>query len=273
MLLDHNGELVTDSMRQMDLLIGQVGVEFCTPGGRRTSLDALGLAAVSYELNKFSHLLREFAPILPWDDTSSTERLALLLLETIRREKVIHNLWDVDLRDEFHMGATLQGRFGRLVLNKERHVRYAWLTHEGAKYHNRRTWFLTQQLGFDDHLARDVLAAFWEAALKARILTVCASRLRPWMRKLIRIASGHETPIFLCRNCGLRQRNVVRGKCSAFRCDGSTRELSEKQRAAEKFLNHYVRTYELGKAATLRAKEHTASLSTDLREKIEKRIF
>ena len=266
-LLDHNGELVTDSMRQMDLLIGQVGVEFCTPGGRRTSLDALGLAEVCYESRRFSHLLREFAPALGWKDAESTTRLALLLLETIRREKAICNLWDVDLTDEFIWGPPYQTKRA-FSLYKESYVRYAWLTHEGAKYHNRRTWYLTKQLGIHDDSARAVLAAFWHAALSARILTSA----RPGYAmdaKLIRIKSGSGTPIFICETCGLRQKNVANGKCSAFRCDGSTRAISAHERTKEASTNHYVRTYELGKAATLRAREHTASLSTQLREDIE----
>ena len=266
-LLDHNGELVTDSMRQMDLLIGQVSVEFCTPGGRRTSLDALGLAEVCYESQRFSRLLSEFAPVLGWQNDESTSRLSLFLLETIRREKAIQNLWDVDLTDEFIWGPPYMTKRA-FSLYRQPHVRYAWLTHEGVKYHNRRTWYLTKQLGFSDDSARNVLAAFWRAALNTRILI----NARPGYAmdaKLIRITSGSRTPIYICETCGLRQRNVVDGKCSAFRCDGSTKTIPSQKRLEEASTNHYVRTYELGKATTLRAREHTASLSTQLREEIE----
>src|SRR5690606_9099634 len=54
-----------------------------------------------------------------------------------------------------------------------------------------------------------------------------------------------------------------------FGCGGKTLELSESERSVEKIENHYIRTYEADRVATLRAREHTASLSTELREEIE----
>jgi hypothetical protein len=47
-------------------------------------------------------------------------------------------------------------------------------------------------------------------------------------------------------------------------------EVDARAREKEKTENHYIRTYEAGHAATLRAREHTASLSTEVREEIER---
>jgi hypothetical protein len=42
-VLDANGEIIQNRQRMFDYLIGFVIAEFCTPGGRRNSLESLGL--------------------------------------------------------------------------------------------------------------------------------------------------------------------------------------------------------------------------------------
>ncbi len=266
-LLDSGGRLLTDRVRQMDLVIGQAAVEFCTPGGRRTSLDALGLVEVSYEDKSFRMLFRDIEQYVGAEDRGRT--LCLFLLETIRREKAITNLWDVPMRDEFIWGpayATTRA----FSLHKQDGVRYAWLTDDSGRYHNRRTWYLTQQLGMPKQIATELLAEFWESATTRSNLLVAAKPGFAIDAKLIRLGSGRGTSVHVCQICGLRQRHVIDNRCSAFRCKGTTAALPAASRDAEMRTNHYIRTYEAGVAATLRAREHTASLSTEFRETIEK---
>lgn len=274
-LIDRGGQLVTDDLRQRDLLMGQAAVEFCTPGGRRTSLDALGLVELTYEeralgklLTETKELLAEAACSAVQASDASARTLALLLLETIRREKAITNLWDVDLTDEFIWGPAYQSKRA-FSLYKTQHVSHPWLTAEGATYHNRRTWYLSQQLGMREDDMRTLLVGFWEAAVRSKLL-VGVSPGFAIDAKLIRVVGGGDTPVHVCQTCGLRQRHVLDNKCSAFRCTGSTAVLADEARQADKRLNHYVRTYEAGVASTLRAREHTASLSTEFREYIER---
>jgi hypothetical protein len=63
-LLNKSGDIVTDNVRQMDLLTGYVAVEFCTPGARRTSLEALGLADVSYDQRAIRRIKRQCGEVL-----------------------------------------------------------------------------------------------------------------------------------------------------------------------------------------------------------------
>lgn len=269
-LLDSGGKIVTDPARQMDLLIGQIAVEFCTPGGRRTSLDALGLASVSYDEGALRILRRELAAAHKELSDAEQRALSLFLLETVRREKAICNLWEVDLTDSFIWGPAYRTKRSFSLFKDERkQVRYAWLTAEGAKYHNRRTWYLIKQLGLTEERARDILAVFWEAMIKrSKILLKADSGMAIDARRIL-VSAGEDKDAFVCTTCGLRQRHVLHEKCSAFRCTGTTRAISAADRAQDKAHNHYVRTYDGGKAFTLRASEHTASLSTEFREEIE----
>ena len=270
-LLDGGGEIVTDRVRQMDLLIGQVAVEFCTPGGRRTSLDALGLVSVGYDDRALEVLRRELAACCNEWSGDEQRSLSLFLLETVRREKAICNLWEVDLTDSFIWGLAYRTKRSFTLFKDERkQVRYAWLTREGAKYHNRRTWYLIKQLGLSEERAREALAAFWEGMTKYSKILVKADAGMAMDARLILVSAGQGEDVYICTTCGLRQRNVVRKRCSAFRCTGATRVLTDAERQQEKARNHYIRSYEAGKASTLRASEHTASLSTEYRERIER---
>ena len=267
-MLDSGGRLVTSTIRIMDLLTGYVAVEFCTPGARRTSLEALGLAYVTYEESIIRRILRRCDGLLADFTKDELCDLAHFLLESIRREKAIINLWDVDLKDAFIWGMYSWIRAFE-IFHQNRRVRYAWLPQEGGSAMNRRTWYLEDQLNIDKQVARDFLAIFWEACLETKIL-VPANPGFAMDAKKIRIGLSETHPVFVCDTCGLRQRYAVRNRCMAFRCRGIVSTVTKDERNLERVNNHYIRTYEAGLAATLRAREHTASLSTEIREQIER---
>jgi ATP-dependent helicase YprA (DUF1998 family) len=87
---------------------------------------------------------------------------------------------------------------------------------------------------------------------------------------LIRVRSGLGLALYQCQSCGLLQRHVVSGKCSAFGCRGDVVALDDRERTRLRHENHYLASYEETNHLTLRAREHTASLSTELREVIER---
>lgn len=60
------------------------------------------------------------------------------------------------------------------------------------------------------------------------------------------------------------------GKCSAFGCHGELEAISSDEWAKIAQQNHYLVSYGETEHSTVRAREHTASLSTDLRETIER---
>jgi len=273
LLLDANGELRTDRQDVVNLLLGAIGAEFCTPAGRRNSLESLGVARVTYEPGRLRALhqrvLSFWPESLPKDD-ASVEALIHLLLENIRREKALAKFYGVDLTDVFIWGNYNQHRSFD-IQGGDAAVRFKWLPPQNQKRHNRRTWYLIEQLGLEREQAFAFLRQFWEALLKPGVMLL--SRYNPGFAldgEAIRIASGDTRPLFVCKSCGLRQAHVLKGKCSAFHCCGEVDEIGAQERELMRQRNHYLASYEEDNHVTVRAREHTASLSTDLRESIEK---
>lgn len=267
-LIDENGEVQTDKRKLRDRLMGRIAAEFCTPGGRRNSLEALGLVRVSWDKTGFRRILKEITPHIPEPQRSQAEPLLRFLLETMRREKAIANLWDVDLRSEYVWGAHYSGHRS-FALHSGGEASHAWLPPEGTKRHNRRTFYLVERLGWSWDTAREVLAFVWEAMQTAKLRI----RHQPGFAldgKALRFERATDHPLFVCNTCGLLQTDVVDGCCTAFRCTAQVRMLDDAERARMAEENHYVYLYRQGRAMTARAHEHTASLSTDLREDVER---
>jgi hypothetical protein len=267
-LIDENGEVLTSLKRMRDRLMGRIAAEFCTPGGRRNSLEALGLVRVSWDLTCFRRLLRGVTPQVPEGHRAQVEPLIRFLLETMRREKAIAKLWDVDLRSDYIWGAPYAGHRS-FSLHSGTGISHAWLTPEGSRRHNRRTYYLVERLGWSWTATRDFLAALWDA-LQATHLTVRHAPGFALDGKLLRFEDAFGHPLYTCDTCGLLQTDVVDGCCTAFRCTGRVRKLTDAERQGMTEDNHYVHLYREDRAMTARAREHTASLSTDLREEIER---
>jgi hypothetical protein len=272
-LLDANGDIRTDRQDVTSLLLGAIGAEFCTPAGRRNSLESMGVALVTYEANRLRGLRQRvlgFWPAqLPKDD-ASVDALLHFLLENIRREKALARFYGVDLRDAFTWGDYNQHRSFDIQGGDEA-VIYKWLPTQNQKRHNRRTWYLTEQLGLARDQAFDFLRQFWDALVRPPVSLLL--RHNPGFAldaETLRIANGDSRSLYICKTCGLRQVHVLKGKCSAFHCHGEVEEIGAAERTLLRQRNHYLASYEEDNHVTVRAREHTASLSTDLRESIEK---
>lgn len=269
-MLDARGELRSSFSGMQDILLGRIAAEFCTPGGRRNSLEALGLVRVGYDARKLERLRRDAASWVPERHRDQCEPLTDFLLETIRREKALANLYDLDMTDPFLWGQAYAGRRAfELLRTDPKNISHAWLPQEGTRRHNRRTWYLVEQLGWDWDQARDFLKGFWEALGRTKVLV----SLKPGAGldgRLLRFGPGEERPLYICDSCGLLQTAVVERRCSAFRCRGEVHALSDQERAQMQRHNHYVHSFAEGRAMTARAREHTASLSTELREEVER---
>lgn len=272
-LLDANGEIRTDRQDVTGLLLGAIGAEFCTPAGRRNSLESLGVAHVTYESSHLRILRQKVLGFWPAElpkDESSVEALIHFLLENIRREKALAKFYGVDLRDGFTWGDYNQHRSFD-IQGGDDSVIYKWLPPQNQKRHNRRTWYLTEQLGLERDQAFAFLRQFWEALLKPPVSLL--ARHNPGFAldaESMRIANGYTRPLYICKSCGLRQVHVLKGKCSAFHCHGEVEVIGTDERELMRQRNHYLASYEEDNHVTVRAREHTASLSTDLRESIEK---
>ncbi|HHL18657.1 MAG TPA: hypothetical protein ENJ33_02865, partial [Thiothrix sp.] len=268
-MLDSRGEIRHSYPKMRDILLGKIAAEFCTPSGRRNSLEALGLVHVSYDTAKIRRLIKEIRPSILEEHQNQVEPLIAFLLENIRREKAIGNLYDLDMTNGFIWGKPYANHrsFESSKLNKK--ISHAWIPQSNTKRHNRRTWYLEQQLAWERTEAIEFLNKFWEAIKGLKILIRTKPAGFGLDGKLIRFEDGTKLPLYQCETCGLLQNNVVDERCTAFRCTGEVHKLSAKERSDKETNNHYIFNYQNSVTTTARAREHTASLSTDLREKIE----
>lgn len=273
LLLDEFGEIRTDRQDVNQLLQGSLGFEFCTPGGRRNSLEALGVAFVTYDDSKIKLLTQQVKQFWPEglpSDPASISALCHILLETIRRERALCKLHSTSLNDAAVWGDYNQHRTFDIE-GGDASVKFRWLPSQQASRHNRRSWYLVERLGLDRLVAMNFLRQFWECLAKPPISFM--KRYPPGFGMdgdLIRIREGFSTPLYQCATCGLFQRHVLNQKCSAFGCRGDVVKLEDAEREKLRSTNHYLASYEELNHLTLRAREHTAALSTELREDIER---
>lgn len=273
LLLNEAGDIRTDKQDIAQLLQGALGYEFCTPSGRRNSLESLGVAYVTYDDSRLKLLYQQVKPHWPSalaNDPETVGALCHFLLETIRRERALAQLHDVAMNDSAVWGDYNQHRSFDIEAGDDG-VRFKWLPSQQTKRHNRRSWYLIEQLGLERDTAVLFLRHFWEAV--TRPPTTLLKKYPPGFGmdgNLIRIKSGLKTPVYQCPSCGLFQRHVVKGKCSGFGCSGEVVLISDDERVRLHRENHYLASYEETNHLTLRAREHTASLSTELREEIER---
>lgn len=268
-VLDSEGRLQSSSSAIKDQMTGFVVAEFCTPGGRRNSLEALGLVRVTLERFKLKRLLEAVRPLVSDDFDGDIEQLVLILLESMRREKAIVNALDLPMEDATIWGPSYTGIRAFEMVKTNPKVRAGWVPVE--KRTNRRLWLLTAQLGWSEDQARRFLQEMWSVLEQLRI--IAPMRHHPGFgldETLLRLECADDRPLHVCNSCGLLQQYVVQDRCSAFKCKGMTRPLSDAERADLHNVNHYVASYRKGSALTLRAREHTASLGTLLREEIER---
>lgn len=273
LLLNEAGEIRTDKQDVSQLLLGALGYEFCTPGGRRNSLESLGVALVTYDEAKLKALFQQvinFWPKQLSSEQAAVEALCHILLETVRRERALESLSTLAMTDQGVWGDYNQHRTFD-VDGSDTGARFKWLPSQQANRHNRRSWYLVERLGLGKAEAADFLRNFWAAMTRPPVTIL--KKYPPGFGMdggLIRVRSGLNLPLYQCRGCGLLQRYVVAGKCTAFGCRGDVLMLDGDERTRLHRENHYLASYEETNHLTLRAREHTASLSTELREEIER---
>ena len=268
-MIVEDGRFVSEKRKIKPLLMGRIASEFCTPTGRRNSLEALGLVRVDYPQPLMDRLIRQLKVTVDSELSGQIEVLAYFFLESIRREKAIGNLFDVDLRDPFIWGEVFAHKKAFQFTRLDTHIKHVWMPPEGdGGRHNRRSWYLKEQLGWEWAKIRELLTIFWECCDELGLLIKLESGYGLDGEKL-RFVSAANYPLHVCNNCGLLQLHVINARCTAFRCRGTTHEFTEKERERLSQLNHYVHSYQSGVAMPPRAREHTAGLSTTLREQIE----
>jgi len=273
LLLNGAGEVRTDKQDVTKILLGSLGYEFCTPGGRRNSLESLGVAYVTYDDGKLKSLYQQVKMFWPKglpNDAGSVEALCHILLETVRRDRALESFPGIAMNDQAVWGDYNQHRSFDIEAG-DSDVLFKWLPSQQVNRHNRRSWYLAVRLGLSKQEASDFLRQFWAAI--SRPPSAFLKKFPPGFGmdgSLIRVRNGQGVSLYQCQSCGLLQRHVLASKCSAFSCRGEVALLTEQERAKLHRENHYLASYDETNHVTLRAREHTASLSTELREEIER---
>lgn len=266
-LLNERGKIRSNWQEMRDYLLGYIAAEFCTPSGRRNSLEALGLVRIGYDRRKLDRIKQDVQNLMPETQRVQIEPLLLFLLENIRREKALGNFYDLDMKVDFIWGKNYASHRAFELQKTDDKVSHAWMPKAKGR-HNRRTWYLQEQLGWSRDQAMGFLTAVWDSLQQHRLLV----RLKPGFGldgQLLRFSHANHQVLYRCQACGLLQSNVVDERCTAFHCKGHAQALSKAEREAFNKENHYVYSYRNSQSTTVRAREHTASLGAELREEIE----
>ena len=268
---DANGQLREYFEDVKDILTGKLAAEFCTPPGRRTSLESLGLVDVSYNQKSMDRLVRALAKEFEELDKQEVETLCLIMLEHIRRSKAVINIPNSpDMNSAAIWGERYRGIKTFELERTGSEVTHSFITQLGSSRNNRRTWYLLNQLGWEKDLSERFLRSVWEYLIKCKFL-VSNGAGRALDASLIELKRGRSEELKECNVCGLRQKLFVRNKCTAFGCHGEVGESAVNKLSSD--INHYIHSYTEVSSHIVRAREHTASLSTGLREEIESEFF
>lgn len=272
---DSDGRKFEDEPAFKAFLTGKLAAEFCLPGGRRNSLEALGLVRVVCASKTMEQAVAKFGPALSPANRPLAASILDVLVETVRRQRCINapagavgltdaHIWGSDFNKE-NLRFQLEGKPSPAT-------RYSWkasVRDSGVPYHNRRSWFLCSQLGLAEAEVNLILAKAFEALQAAGLFVPLGPSFVLDVRKLA-FSDGRLAPIFRCRQCGWRQVNNVRDKCAAFRCKGTLEQVSSPEREREQREGHYFRLSLQEHYAGKRVREHTAALNNQLREELER---
>lgn len=260
------------------LVQGKLLAEFCLPGSQRNTLEALALVDVNYG-SKWRELCDElknsklFGP-----QTAATEAIVAALLDTVRLNRAIKLPPDIAADDEFIWGPHYnQGnRFyckdgGRKA---ELRVAFGWLPalrSNGTSRENARSSLL-KKLGVPD--PERVLGELWDRLISNdfRLLQPPQAGdvtfgLDPRALNFSLVASDH---VMRCDRCGTWETKNTGGKCSKFGCGGALQTVLTTNYKTHLEQNAYTTVLRHDRFVAARAREHTAALSSELREDIER---
>jgi hypothetical protein len=269
-----DGDLIENQSELTPLLTGRIAAEFCLPGGRRTSLEALGLVRVRYEKAALKTAADRFARVLPLELRVQAADILELLLETVRRQRCISAPSGVTLGDEFIWGRDFIDSNLRFQLEQGgMDVRYAWLptvNEDGRLYPNRRSKFLKKLPGIkDNEETLHILRSAFQALRESGLLTQMNGAFVLEVKKVL-LEDARHTELWRCQKCGMRHFLSVADKCTNFRCEGNLHKMPEEERRREQAEDHYFRLYLAKEYVGKVAREHTAALNNELRERLER---
>lgn len=253
------------------LLRGLVVAEFFLPGGRRTSLEALGQVAPSFDHEKVDTLVSRLSSRAPKSLRSGVKEIVPIFLEQIRRARAINAPGSLNLTDSRLWGDDFAKREIAFVQSNANGRHVNWLPSPATMERSRRGWLLHKRLGLSPNEAIQFLTDFWDLAFNAKLL-VPHEGGRVLDLGLFRLADGARQTLFRCKSCRLTSFYQVGGHCTALRCEGDVEPVSQVERAQWRLNHHYVRRITEASTRPALAREHTAAIGTSVREDVETRF-
>ena len=259
------------------MLAAHVVAEFCTSGLARVSLESLGIVGVSYDRAAVATVARAIVSSGATLDNRTAGKFAKLALDLIRRARAIHDSTGrMDLSDSALWGPHQCQPNRCFVLRRPPRARTFTfgLIPAGSRV-NRFTWILENRLRQTPDQARRALVAFWNCARSKRLLVKHSTGLALNLDK-VRILPGSSRNLYECEICGTRTFRSVQSICPSWRCKGKLATMADARRASLKRDNHYAHFYldqlwrERGRNTI--AREHSAAIGGQLREKIEEQF-
>ena len=257
-----------DDIEVEKLLRGLIVAEFCLPGGRRTSLEALGLVAPGYDPEKLEPLVSRMRNLAPDALRPCIGDVVAVLLEQIRRARAINPYSGLNLTDTRLWTDAFAYRDLGFVLANAKGRQVNWLPSPAYLLRSRRGWLLHERFGLSPDEVVQFLQDFWEQAFNTRLL-IPHEGARVLDLTHVRLDDGARHPLYCCAACGLPSFHQLGGTCTALRCDGSVVQVPDEERQRWRTEHHYVRRVTEATTRPAIAREHTAAIGTSLREDIE----
>lgn len=273
---DALGREPLDPGRARQQLRARIVAEFCAGAGKRIGLESLGLVAVEVEPGCERALLERWRGELPEKLRPHARELLLWLVAQFRERRAVSDLPGVAADD-----ASIWGRYGagprsvELSATRQGAKGFFLLPSPNARDGNKRTRLLQAVFGLPTVEARAVLESFWRAATHPRVGLLSKAGVFGGKRgyvldlEALRWRDARTVPLARCTRCGLQQPGGVAGRCVADRCFGELAPVEAEERARLTLENHYVRAYRKADPLMAIAREHTAAIAIEARERIE----
>jgi hypothetical protein len=271
-LTDENGEnpKVVEVNELEKIIRARVFRDFATPGGSRQSLEDLGLVEIDYSGVNYSGI----SEILQIPEVLG-KSLIRWAIDSMRLNRGIDMPKGITQVSEFAWGHYNQTDRAYILEGDIPDARFKLLSRrEKGFYLNRYVEIFRDKLKLPNW--ESAIVQLWEQLIdeESGILKPIIEGERPMVINHKRISArlrDNTKPIFKCNKCGKVSCYKVGDICTQWRCAGKMESFDSKnwQKLMEE--NHYHYLYNGGSCfPSALIREHTAAISSGLREDIEK---
>lgn len=271
-LTDENGisPAISDQDAFTAIIRAKLFNEFATPGGSRQSLEDLGLVEIGYRHLDYNTIAQQ-AGIPP----EIGGNLVRWILDSIRQNRAISMPRGIHEVSDTVWGHYNQANRAYLLEGKSDDARFKMISRRdnGGFYANRYLDVMRDKLKLDDW--EHGLISIWEQLTdeECAILTPKIEGELPMVLNHKRISikyRGPDEPVYKCNKCGKVSAFTVANVCTQWKCKGKVEQVPRKVWDEEMERNHYHFLYaKLNSFPSALAREHTAALTSSLREEIE----